>query len=108
MFLEETLLCHFDPSLNTYIFVDAHRTGRSAILTQGKDIEHSKPVAFAVERRYPQLDREALAIDFALRRYRNSLVGAPQPQIIFTYHKPLISIFANIRHGSVLSDRIKT
>ena len=113
MFVEDTLLRHFDPSLNTYIFVDAHRTGLSAILTQGKDVDHTKPVAFAsratkdVERRYPQLDREALAIDFALRRYRNYLVGAPQPQIIITDHKPLVSIFANSRHGSVRSDRIK-
>ena len=113
LFMEDTLLRHFDPSQKTFIFVDAHRTDLSAILTQGKDIENTKPVAFAsratkdVERRYPQLDREALAIDFALRRYRNYLVGAPEPQIIITDHKPLVSIFAHRRHGSVRSDRIK-
>ena len=113
MFVKDTLLRHFDPSLNAYIFVDAHQTGLSATLTQGKDIDHSKTVVFTsratkdVERRYPQLDREALVIDFALRRYRNYLVGATQPQIIISDHKLLVSIFANICRGSVRSDCIK-
>lgn len=109
---EETLLNFFDPSLNTYLFTDAHITGISAIISQGKDPATAKPIAFAsrsttpVERRYAQLDLEALSVDFALRRFRNYLVGGPTVQI-FTDHKPLISIFANRRKGSVRTDRIK-
>ena len=47
MFVEDTLLRPFDSLLNTYTFVDAHQTGLPAILTQGKDIDNSKPVAYA-------------------------------------------------------------
>ena len=59
-----------------------------------------------VERRYNQLDLEALAIDFGLRRFRQYLVGGPQSTVV-TDHKPLVSIFKDIRRGSVRTDRIK-
>ena len=102
---EDTLLHYFDTSLPTFIFVDAHKTGISAILAQGKDTDSCKPVAFASratkdeERRYPQLDLEALAIDFGLRRFRLYVVGAPEINTVVTDHNPLISIFANTRTG---------
>ena len=59
-----------------------------------------------MEARYPQLDLEALAIDFGLRRFRFYIVGGPSTTII-TDHKPLESIFKNIRKGSIKTDRIK-
>ena len=74
---------HFDPSKNTFISVDAHRTGLSANLEQGSCLEEAQPVFMArkattaVEARYPQLDLETLAIDYALRRFRYYLVGRP-------------------------------
>ena len=58
------------------------------------------------ERRYPQLDLEATAIDFALRRFRNYLVGAKEVKII-TEHKPLCSIFNTHRQGLIRTERIK-
>lgn len=109
---KETFLHFVDPSLNTYLFTDAHIIGISAIIAQGNDPATSKPIAFAsrstspVERRYAQFDLEALSVDFALRRFHNYLVGGPTAKI-FTDHKPLISIFANRRKGSVRTDRIK-
>ena len=79
---------------------------------QGSSLEDAKPVAFAsrattpVEFRYPQLDLEALAFDFTLRRFRYYIVGGPEVPVI-TDHKPLVSIFSNIRKGSVRSNHIK-
>ena len=111
-FKEDTLLRHYNQNKPTYIFVDAHITGVSAILSQGDGMENAKPVAFAsrattpIESRYPQLDIEALAIDFALRRFRMHLVGAPET-IIVTDHKPLEAIFRNRRLGSTRTERIK-
>ena len=67
---------HFNPNTNTLILVDAHHSGLSAILMQGDRMDYAKPVACAsrsttpVEQRYPQLNLEALAVDFGLRRYR--------------------------------------
>ena len=78
------MLRHFDPNPNTYIYVDAHQTGLSSILMQGSSLEDAKPIAFAsrattpVEFRYPQLDLEALAVDFGLRRFRYYIVGGPE------------------------------
>ena len=54
------------------IFTDAHILGRSAILAQGGNYHDAKPLVIASqttsqsEKRYPQLDLEATAIDFAL------------------------------------------
>ena len=111
-FSEDMLMNHFDPSQNTFIRVDAHRSGLSAILMQGSNLDDAKPVACAsrsttpVERRYPQLDLEALAVDYGLRRFRYYCVGGP-PVTIVTDHKPLLGVFRSTRQGSIRSDRIK-
>ena len=107
-----TLLQHYDPAKQTYIMVDAHKSGISAILTQGQSIETALPVAYAsrattaVERRYPQLDIEALSVDYGLRRFRFYLAGGPEVKVV-TDHKPLESIFRNSRSGSIRTERIK-
>ena len=107
-----TLLRFFEPNTPTYIYVDAHTSGLSATLLQGETIYTARPVAFSsrattdVEGRYPQLDLEALAIDYELRRYRQYVAGGPQVEVI-TDHKPLVSIFANTRKESIRTDRIK-
>ena len=111
-FKEDTLMRHFDPALKTVIHVDAHQTGMSAILLQGNDEEHLHVVSLAsrattpVESRYPQLDLEALAVDFGLRRFRFYIAGGPQV-IVLTDHKPLQAIFKNTRLGSIRTERIK-
>ena len=99
--------------LPTYIFTDAHVTGLGAILYQGKTFENLKPLAIAsrctnkAEKNYAQIDLEAMAIDFALRRFRSYLVGSPNETVIITDHSPLISIFNGKRSGSIRTERIK-
>ena len=112
-FKENTLLQYFDMNKKTFIFLDAHNTGLGAMLAQGSSIQDAKPVLIAsrttsdAERRYPQIDLEAMAIDFAQRRFRQYLVGSPNPAIVVSDHKPLISIFNGKKRGSVRSERIK-
>ena len=60
----------------------------------------------ATEKHYAQIDLEALSVDLGLRRYRYFTIGGPQVEVI-TGHKPLVSIFASRRNGSVRSERIK-
>ena len=109
---ESALLAFFDTDMPTYIIVDAHRSGLSAILAQGASLESARMVSCAsrtttpVERRYHQLDLEALSVDFGLRRFRQFIVGGPEVTVV-TDHKPLVSIFKDTRKGSVRSDRIK-
>ena len=110
---EEALLTYFDPDLPTFLLVDAHRSGISAILAQGTSADTAKMVTCAsrattpVEQHYAQLDLEALAIDFALRRFRQYIVGDPKVTVVITDHKPLVSIFKSTRRGSIRTDRIK-
>ena len=95
----------------TFIFVDAHFTGLGAMLAQGDDITSAKPVASRTtsqaESQYPQLDLEALSIDFGLRRFRDFAVGPPNKITIVTDHKPLCSVFNGNRQGSIRTERIK-
>ena len=51
------------------------------------------------EQKYPQIDLEALAIDFALRRFRHYIVGSPTKIQVITDHQPLCSIFNGKRQG---------
>ena len=112
-FRKDTLMRYFDMSLNTFIFTDAHPTGLGVILAQGTSIETAKPVAVASrattpsESKYAAIDLEAMGIDLGLRRFRNYLVGSPNPVQIITDHKPLCPVFNSNRAGSIRAERIK-
>ena len=72
-----------------------------------------KPVTIAsrctnkTEKNYAQIDLGAMAIDFALRRFRWYLVGSPSDTVIITDHSPLMIIFNVKRSGSIRTKRIK-
>ena len=112
-FKQDTLLRYFDMSKPIYVFSDAHISGLGAMLAQGDHISTAKPVAFAsrttspAERNYPQLDLEAMGLDFGLRRFRKYLVGAPDPISVVTDHKPLCPIFNGRNKGSIRTEKIK-
>ena len=111
-FKDNVLLQYFDLAKPIFLFTDAHVTGLGAMLAQGNTMEEAKPVAVAsrttsdAESRYPQIDLEAMGIDFALRRFRNYLVGAPCEVIVVTDHKPLVPIFNGSRKGTIRTERI--
>ena len=111
-FSQPTTLSFFDPGLPTWIFVDAAKGGQGVIITQGQEMDNTNVIAFAsrtttaVERKYPQIDLEAMAVDFGLRRFREYCVGAKNIKIV-TDHRPLIAIFENKRLGSIRIDRTK-
>ena len=83
------------------------------MLAQGDDITSTKSVAFAsrttsqAESRYPQLDLEAMSINFGLRRFRDFTVGSPNKITIVIDHKPVCSVFNGNRRGSIHTERIK-
>ena len=112
LFHEDALLHYLDSDLPTYLFVDAHKSGLSAILSQGPSPDKARIVACAsrtttpVERKYPQLDLEALSIDFALCHYCQYVVEGPEVTV-FTDQKPLVNIFKSHHKGSVCTDRIQ-
>ena len=96
-----------------YPLTEAHITGLGAILYQGENFENLKPVAIAsrctykAKKNYAQIDLEAMAIDFALRRFRSYLVGSPNDTVIITDHSPLMKVFNGKRSDSIRTERIK-
>ena len=99
----KTLLTHspvlalFDPNLETLVAADASSFGLGAVLQQKQPDGEMKPVAFisrsmtTTERRYAQIEKEALAFTWACERLSDYLVGLKFH--IETDHKPLMPLF---------------
>lgn len=95
----ETTLAHYNPDAQLILTVDASPTGLGSILSQ---VEQGiqKPISFmsrslnAAEKRYSQIQKEATAIIFGVRKFHQYLYGRADPFILRTDHKPLLSIFS--------------
>ncbi|XP_041971651.1 uncharacterized protein K02A2.6-like [Aricia agestis] len=99
----EQVLAHFDPRAKLVLTVDASPTGLGAILSQFCHGSVERPIAFAsrtltsAEKKYSQIQKEATAIIFGVRRFHQYLYGRAEPFILRTDHKPLLSIFSPSR-----------
>lgn len=100
----DKVLAHFNPSAKVILTVDASPSGLGAILSQVDPADgQERPLSFAsrtlnsAEKRYSQIQKEATAIIFGVRRFHQYLYGKSNPFVLRTDHKPLISIFAPYR-----------
>ena len=95
--LNSEALVHFNPKLPITIVADSSAYGVGAVLCHDIDGQE-RPVTFASrtlsqsERNYSQIEKEALAIIFALKKFHNYAWG--QNIKIVTDHKPLLGIFS--------------
>lgn len=93
----DKVIAHFVTGADTQLRVDASPVGLGAILTQTVD-GITRPVAYAsrtlsaVERRYSQTEREALAVVWGCERFHMYLIGAEFE--LLTDHKPLQFMYA--------------
>ena len=72
---ECTVMSFYDPHMHTTLVVDGSPFGLGAVLTQdGKPIAYASRSLTAVEQRYSQIERDALAIVFGLLPYKYELV----------------------------------
>lgn len=98
----EDTLAHFDPSAKLILTVDASPKGLGAILSQiGPSDNIERPISYAsrtlsaAEKNYSQIQKEATAIIFGVKKYHQYLYGRADPFILCTDHKPLVAIFGS-------------
>ena len=91
------LLVHYDPGKEIILAADASPLGVGAVLSHLMEDGSERPIAYAsrslsvTERKYSQLDKEALAIVFAVKHFHQYVYG--RSFTILSDHKPLMYIF---------------
>ena len=95
------LLTHFDPKKPVILACDASPYGVGAVISHQMDDGTEQPISFAsrslstAERNYAQLDKEALAIIFGVKRFHQYLYG--RKFVIQSDHKPLQYLLGETR-----------
>ena len=88
---------HYDPDLPVRVACDASPYILGAVLSHVMSDGSEKPVAFALrtvnraERNYSQIDKEALALVWGIRKFNHYLYG--RRFTLVTDHQPLTAIF---------------
>ena len=104
------VLALFDVNLETILSADASSFGLGAVLLQRQKAGDLKPVAYIshsmtpTERRYAQIEKEALAFTWACERLSDYLIGLKFH--INTDHKPLVPLFST-KHLDELPARVQ-
>ena len=94
---------YFNPDKQTDIVMDASPVGVSAILRQydskpedGYVVAYASRALSSVEQRYPQTDREGLAVVWGCEHFHLYIYG--RPVTVVTDHKPLLGVFNNPKY----------
>ena len=94
----DMVLTHYDPNLPVTLACDASSYGLGCVISHVLPNGEEKPIAFAsrtlnkAEKKYSQIDKEALAIVWAVKKNNLYLYG--KKFTLITDHKPLVTIFS--------------
>ncbi|KYN29369.1 Uncharacterized protein K02A2.6 [Trachymyrmex cornetzi] len=105
------VLIAYDPKLPLLLATDASKVGLGAVLSHRLNNGEDRPIAYAsrtlssTEQKYPQIDKEALAIVWTIRKFFHYLYA--RHFILITDHKPLTQILHPEKSLPVLCIRYK-
>ena len=109
---DDSLLVHYDGSKQLVLACDVSQYGLGGVLSHIMEDGQERPTAYtsrtltAAEKNYSQLEKEALAVVFAVGKFHNYLYG--RQFMIESDHQPLSYIFSNSKAISpTASSRIK-
>ncbi|XP_058817794.1 uncharacterized protein K02A2.6-like [Topomyia yanbarensis] len=95
----DLLLAHYDPQLETIVAADASNNGLGACLmhrypdSSVKVVCHASRTLTPAEQRYGQVEKEALALIFAVTKFHRFIYG--RKFSLHTDHKPLVAVFGS-------------
>ena len=111
MLTSSPVLSLYDPNLPTKVTADSSSYGLGAVLTQQQKDGRWSPVVYAsrsltpTERRYGQIEKEALAATWSCTRFQDYLIGLTFT--LETDHKPLLQLLGVGKSLDELPPRIQ-
>lgn len=96
---EAPVLKYFDSQRPTIVQCDASQSGLGCCLMQdGRPVAYASRALTATEQNYAQIEKETLAIVFAMEKFHTYVYG--RLVTVETDHKPLISIFSKALYNA--------
>lgn len=95
--LKKPCLAHFQPDKQLTVAADASEYGIGAVLSHKNEDGTETPIAYAsktltkAQKVYPQVEKEALSLVYAVNKFHQYLYG--RKFHLITDHKPLLAIF---------------